>query len=186
MKKTNVNKRIKIIITIVTIIVLGFGIYCALWFIHYNTLIKPMIQNENLVLSISKDDDGLTHKTYTYYDQNDVLFDVFVPNFLKFQGNISVLTPTDYDENWVCTTDFSYGFHYKPYLFGDSKYRFTVHDYTEVKSINDSCISYNITTDADLNLISEDKEGLYDEHYDEIKELYDMSVEFFGDDAFKD
>lgn len=113
MKAVKLKKRTKVFLIIISILLVGFAAYTALWFVHYNTLIKPMTKNENLIYEETKDIEGLLHKDYTYSDENSILYSVYCPNFLKFHGNLSIATPVDYDENWKCLTDYSYDFMYK-------------------------------------------------------------------------
>lgn len=185
MKTVKLKKRTKVFLIIIAVLILGFGAYLALWFVHYNTLILPMTKNENLIYEETKDNEGLLHKEYTYSDESSVLYSVYCPNFLKFHGNLSIATPVSYDDNWKCLTDYSYDFMYKPNLFRENTYWFTVYDYTECEDINDSETLYSIYTDSQLNFIGGDKE-IYDEHYDELKNLYDSAKEFFGEDVFTD
>ncbi len=186
MKSVKLKKRTKIIITVIITIILIVSVYCTLWLVRYYKLIVPMTKNENLVLNVSKDMEGMAHKEYEY-NGDHISYTVFMPSFPRFGGNLSVLTPTDYDKDWNCITDYSYGLMYKPYLFDDNWYWYSVYDYSEVETINDQSksVTYDIYTDSQLNFIGGDKE-IYDKHYDELKNLYDMAKEFFGEDVFTD
>ncbi len=123
-------------------------------------------------------------------------YEISVPKFLNFFSDIQVLTGhlTYLDlENHVAEsmTDYTYYFRYCVRPFGEGRYSLRVDDYTGVEEeykdgyyISSSSEYYHIIIDKDMNFVSGSK-LMYDEHYDELKKLYDDVMEIFGKDAFK-
>ncbi len=188
MKAAKLKKRTKVFLIIITILVVGFAAYTALWFVHYNTLIKPMLKNKD-IMTCKQYDDTLVKEEYEYIDEDGVGYSVFTPHFLKFNGNLSAGTPEKYDENWNREVDSTYSFMYKPYLdlFSvDNTYWFTVTVFpTEDRALNSNYETYNIHTDSTLNLVEGDEE-IYKEHYDQIADLYERCKKLYGEDVFTD
>lgn len=171
---------------IFTILVIGFAAYTALWFVHYNTLIKPMLKNKDIMTLNPDGRNDLVYEEYEYRDEDGVGYSVFTPHFLKFNGNISAGTPEKYDIDWNREVDYTYGFLYKPYLFHDNWYWFTVSDFTESgKKIGGSSTNYDVYTDSKLNYVGGDEE-IYKEHYDQIADLYERCKKLYGEDVFTD
>ncbi len=185
MKAAKLKKRTKVFLIIITILVVGFAAYTALWFVHYNTLIKPMLKNKD-IMTCKQYDDTLVKEEYEYIDEDGVGYSVFTPHFLKFNGNLSAGTPEKYDENWNREVDYTYSLMYKPYLFHDNNYRFTVNVFSpEEKALNADCDTYFIRTDSKLNLVEGDEE-IYKKHYDQIADLYERCKKLYGEDVFTD
>ena len=172
----------RLIIAVALLLTIFAGISIA-WLIHYNTLIAPMLKNENLEY------EGISSywKKYSAHDEdNRIGYTVAAPRFLRFIGNISVITGTSYDEDWNLETDYTYSLLYNPRLFSNNLYDFTVRDYTDCESMGDIPKTYSIFLDKDWNLVSESEEGIYEEFKDEIHSFFnDHVLAFFGSEAFE-
>ena len=150
---------------------------------RYNAIIKPMLKNEKLVYNASSSDH--IWKEYEY-ENGLVHYLVAAPRFLKFTGNLSVLTATDYNEDWIPINDYSYSCRYNPELFGDNKIFFSIYDYTAKEKIGGITRVYDIDTDSNLNLVYESEPGLYDAFIDDIRVFFEEDVKsFFGEEVFR-
>ena len=176
------SKMKKIIIAITALIFLVFACICGAWLVHYNVNIKPMLSNEKLVYQ------GNEGQWEVYsYDDGNAAYTVSAPSFLKFSGNLSVITSINYNENWEPTNNYTIGFCYSPRLFSNqiNKYWFTVYDYSDAEDPNVPPTAYDIYTTGALELIDESESGKFEEYYEPLKEFYDEVKDFFGEDTFK-
>ncbi len=172
----------KIVIAIAALIFLAFVIICGAWLVHYNVNIKPMLSNEKLVYQGNEGQ----WETYSYGDGN-ALYSVSAPSFLKFSGNLSVITSINYNENWEPINNYIIGFCYSPRLFSNqiNKYWFTVYDYSAAEDPGVPPAAYDIYTTASFELVDESEPGKFEEYYEPLKEFYDEVKNFFGEDTFK-
>ncbi len=191
------SKKLKIIIVLLVLAVTAFIIASIIWVVYYNTKVKPMLQNVEKYGFTVREDKELRCYYYDYHNEEDMIgYVISEPKFLEFFSDIQVLTGhlTYLDlENHVAEsmTDYTYYFSYCARPFGEGDYLFRVDDYTGVEEeykdgyyISSSSEYYHIVIDKDMNFISGSK-LMYDEHYDELKKLYDDVMEIFGKDAFK-
>ena len=193
------SKKLKALIILIATAIILFAVASVAWLVFYQTEIKPMVIKDNEKYITKKDHSLEDRATYYLYNSDELAeeFDLSVPDFLNFGDvGIQALTSTVYDgETGECLTDFAYYFGYIPKLFGKNSYRMRVDDCRNDKmTISDGEFSFdpnqNITVsalievDKDMNFVSGDR-AAYDEHYDELKELFDSTKEFFGEDAFK-
>ncbi len=137
-------------------------------------------------------------ESYTYNsDKDDVGIDIIFPKFLRFycemQSITGVVIAIDTEkETAERLGDYAYCFSYRPKLFGDGEYYFRVDDYSKVvvtysngsPSESGPVEHYYIYVDKDMNYISGDK-IMYQEHYDELKILFDEVIGALGEDAFR-
>lgn len=206
------SKRLKIIVSMISVALILFAVVSIAWVIFYHSYVKPLEESicsytEGLptisllgsgVTEWCTIDEGWNNSTlYDYHNYNKFASHTLeVPDFLNFRIWIQSITPhyseIDPETNRIIqVSDYTYYFsHYRDFFRND--YSFRIDDYTGSKSEyeNDTYISsgptasYVITIDKDMNFISGDK-ALYDEHYVELKKLYDEVMEIFGEDAFK-
>ncbi len=177
------KKSIKRLIIVFALLLTIFAGISIAWLIHYNTLIAPMLKNENL----EYEGTSSYWKHYSVHDDNSsATYSVAAPRFLKFIGNLDVITSTNYDKDWNLETDYTYSLLYNPRLFSNNLYDFTVRDYTDCESMGDIHKTYSIFLDKDWNLVSESEEGAYEEFKDEIHSFFnDYVLAFFGSEAFE-
>lgn len=169
-----------IIVTALILIVAVFAVVSVLWCVFYNNNIKPMLSNSKLCLS----DEMNGTKNYHYSDsENGIMYDVFVHGFLDFGGNLQVTNVRRTYKGGVFSDIITKGsnryymdFLFIPKLFDDGVFWFSVHfDNVEV--------AYSVYTDSELKLIDEDIEGTYLEMKEEISEIYQIAIDFWGEDV---
>lgn len=177
------KKIVKRLIIVVALLLTIFAGVSIAWLIHYNTLIAPMLKNEDL----KYEGTSLYWKRYSAHDEeNHILYTVAAPRFLKFIGNISVITAANYDEDWSLETDYVFSLLYNPRLFSNNLYSFDIYDYTDCEKMGDTHKTYSIFLDKDWNLVKESEEGIYEEFKDEIHSFFnDHILTFFGSEAFE-
>lgn len=175
-------KKLKIPIIIALSLASIFVIISAVWLIRYFVILKPM--TDNTKLKNTGNGDYYYGSLSEGYDDT-VSYSVWIPSFLKFAGNLCVSEPMilgEEAESCCC-------FLYTPRFMDESEYYFCIsvvkeHTKTETED-STGYAEYYVQTDKDLNLINEDKTGLYDEYYDKMVMLYDKAKAFFGEDVFR-
>lgn len=192
------SKWLKILIILLIVAVIAFAAVSLTWLIYYNTKVKPIMQCLEKYEFVSEYDKDSRLNYYSYENEDERIgFVLSVPEFMKFFSDIQSLTGhlSSIDPNTgeiKSLTDYAYFFRYIPNLFGKGEYSFRIDDYTGVKDSYENGIyessgpiaNYDIVVDKEMNFISGDK-AMYDEHYDELKKVYDSVMEMFGKDAFK-
>ena len=185
------KKRTKICTIILIIILLLVGIF-ALWCLYdYNTYTKVMMSNELLV----EDEDDKNYKSYNLFGTPSYST-CYIP-FPNMVTSTQVTLSNIESERYKMLIDDDVEIYYVDMmLFYDhnvfSRFKtptleFAVHthEFHEKGSSISYGQGYKIITDTELNLISEDVEGLYDLSYDYIVEAKNTAVDFFGENIFE-
>lgn len=192
------SKRLKALICLICAAIFCFVVVSVIWLYFYNVKAKPLMKNLDSYECTSYYD-SMTRSTYYSFgnEEEKISYDLAVPGFLRFLVDVQVLTGyevnIDSDTQAVeRLTDYAYFFRYTADVFGEGSYSFRVDDYigTEEEYVDGiyvssgPMVSYHIEVDRDMNFVSGDK-AVYDEHYNELKKLYDKVMKVFGKDAFK-
>ena len=187
------KKRTKICIIVLIIILLLVGIF-ALWCLYdYNTYTKVMMSNELLV-----EDEG--DKNSKSYHQNVSSGHACYASYLPFPNMVTTVQVTLMNiesERYKMLIDDDVEVYYVDMMlfynhnvfsrFKTPTLEFAVHtqEFHEKGSSISYGQTYQIFTDTELNLISEDVEGLYDLSYDYLVEAKNTAVDFFGENIFE-
>ena len=187
------KKRTKICIIVLIIILLLVGIF-ALWCLYdYNTYTKVMMSNELLV-----EDEG--DKNSKSYHQNVSSGHACYASYLPFPNMVTTTQVTLMrvdtkryqmlvdDDVEVYYVDMMLFYNHNVFSrFKTPTLEFAVHtqEFHEKGSSISYGQTYQIFTDTELNLISEDVDGLYDLSYDYIVEAKNTAVDFFGENIFE-
>ena len=187
------KKRTKICIIVLIIILLLVGIF-ALWCLYdYNTYTKVMMSNELLV-----EDEG--DKNSKSYHQNVRSGHSYYASYLPFPNMVTTVQVTLMNiesERYKMLIDDDVEVYYVDMMlfynhnvfsrFKTPTLEFAVHtqEFHEKGSSISYGQTYQIFTDTELNLISEDVEGLYDLSYDYLVEAKNTAVDFFGENIFE-
>ncbi len=191
------SKRLRILVVLLIAAAAVFAVLSASWVVYYNTKVKPLMEclDKYEFTSEYEADCRLTY--YSYENEDEMIgYGLSVPRFLNFFSDVQVLTGylSELDPNTgevTRITDYTYFFGYSVKLFGEGSYRFRIDDYTgSSDTFSDGVYSsygpnewYNIEVDKDMNFVSGNK-VMYVEHYDQLKEVFDKTMEIFGEDAF--
>lgn len=184
------EKKFRISIIILSIILLLIAALFFWWLYDYNTYTKEVMSNELLV----EDEYDKNSKSYNQFS-NPSYFEWYMP----FPDMVTVIQTTlvniDSEKYKMLVDDVKI-------YYVDSMLNYTHNIFSVFKTKNlnfeisiqkfyneESGVSYGqsyaITTDMDLNLISEEVEGLNDLSYDYLVEARDNALDFFGENVFK-
>ena len=187
------KKRTKICIIVLIIILLLVGIF-ALWCLYdYNTYTKVMMSNELLV-----EDEG--DKNSKSYHQNVRSGHSCYASYLPFPNMVTTVQVTlmniESERYKMLIDDDAKVYYVDMILFYNHnvfsrfktptlEFEVSTQEFYEKGSGISYGQGYQIITDTELNLISEDVEGLYDLSYDYIVEAKNTAVDFFGENIFE-
>jgi transcriptional regulator with XRE-family HTH domain len=192
-KNTVASVRKRVAAGVLIVLAVAFALVSAAWLVHYNLLIKPMLNDESFIYLGKQDGKKLYvsdgDNAYTFVKVNGQLYygdaerySVVMPEFLRFEGGLSVN-----DGNGNDSEDYSRSVSYKPRLFKKDSYDFIiVYGDAAFKAIGaDEPVSFEIRTDKDFNLLSESEPGVYDKYIDDLILFFEEdAVGFFGEDVF--
>lgn len=185
------KKRLRICIIIFSIILLFIAALFFWWLYDYNTYTKAVMSNELLVA----DEDDKNSKSYNPFS-SPAYFATYMP-FPNMVTCIQITLVNIDSEKYKFLVDDDVKVYYVDLMLNHAHNAFSVFKTNNLNFeivVNkfydeDSSISYGqsyaITTDLDLNLISEDAEGLYDLSYDYLVEARDKALDFFGENVFE-
>ena len=185
------KKRTKICTIILIIILLLVGIF-ALWCLYdYNTYTKVMMSNELLV----EDEDDKNYKSYNLfgtpsYSTCYIPFPNMVTSTQVTLSNIEserykMLIDDDVEVYYVDMMLFYNHNVFSRFKTPTLEFEVSTQEFYEKGSGISYGQTYQIFTDTELNLISEDVDGLYDLSYDYIVEAKNTAVDFFGENIFE-
>ena len=190
------SKWLKILIVLLIVAIVVLAVMSASWLVYYNSKVEPLMKCLDKYDFVSDYDaeSGLTY--YSYQNEEEMIsYDLSIPGFLNYFSDVQVMTGhlSDFNSDTgeiTNLTDYTYYFRYIADVFGDGSYSFRIDDYTGVSDSYEEGVftssgpsaNYNIKVDKDMNFLSGDK-GMYDEHYDQLKAVFDKAKEIFGEDA---
>lgn len=192
------SKRLRMLVVLLIVAAAVFAVLTVSWFVYYNTKVKPLMECLDKYEFFSEYDADGRRTYYDYHNEDERIgYGLSVPRFLNFFSDVQVLTgylsELDPDTGEVTRiTDYTYYFRYVAEVFGEGSYSFRIDDYTGTSdSFSDGVYHssgpnewYDIDVDKDMNFVSGNK-VMYIEHYDQLKEVFDKTMEIFGEDAFR-
>ena len=190
--KRSVTKSI-IIISLIALVLIIF----AVWFLYWHQHDAEF----NYIISILEDlDEGNVNprngNTFFYndYHNSGYIYSVAKPHFLEFDGNISILTPSniDFNDEGIANYISEYSI-ILTYFPKDGRYVLNIAEMPEL--VGEPVNSLGSTVDnhgQPLNRHSNDSEEFYQEWLrlhekfnNPITEMFSTIKELFGEDAFK-
>lgn len=198
------SKWLKRLLILLIVAAATFAAASICWLIFYFSKAKPLLDRaDKYEYTYDHDKDSRStyysiveedSPTFIFSDENKsvISYNFSKPDFLDFFTDVQVMTSCIYDydpetKESALLTDYTYFFRYSANLFGD-KYSFRIDDYTNSQDTyidgvlysGGASANYYIEVDKDMNFISGDRD-MFDEHYDQLKELFDKTKEVFGD-----
>ena len=192
------SKWLKILIVLLIIAVVIFAALSVAWLVYYNNKVKPIMACLDKYECYVDHDNDTRCTYYSYEDEEEMKgFDISIPDFLEFYACVQAITPSisELDPEtgeFIELTEYTYYFSYIPEVFGDNSYSLRIDHYPVSNTSGEDGVyitsgateSYHIDIDKDMNFISGDK-TMYEEHYDELKQIFDQTKELVGEEAFQ-